>query len=175
MLKTSCDAFRRPSESSFFDTYYQPVRELPDDVTKEVFLDTLTNCDMLIPNGNSMGEKKSFVLAQLLQLRYPGKVVVLCSDDGKARQRAIYIGNQIKCLSILSIFQKLKTDGLEKKMAWQYYHTYCQYLADHHQNTLKVWTHSTSEKISVDFETLFQDLYDNQFEIKGTGDLRYLR
>ena len=38
---------------------------------------------------------------------------------------------------------------------------------------MKVWTHSTSEKLNVDFEKLFEDIYAGKFEIKGTGDLRY--
>ena len=174
MLKTSCDAFKKPSAKSFFETYYQPLTDLPDDAGRDQFLSTLTICDSAIPNGNSMGEKKSLVLAQLMQLKYPGKVVVFCSDDGKARQRVGYIGNQIRCLSILSAFQKLQADGLEKEAARQYYDSLCSFLSLHNQTAMKVWTHSTSEKISVDFQTLFEDIYAGRFEIKGTGDLRYM-
>ena len=174
MLKTSCDAFKKPSAKSFFETYYQPLTDLPDDAGRDQFLSTLTICDSAIPNGNSMGEKKSLVLAQLMQLKYLGKVVVFCSDDGKARQRVGYIGNQIRCLSILSAFQKLQADGLEKEAARQYYDSLCSFLSLHNQTAMKVWTHSTSEKISVDFQTLFEDIYAGRFEIKGTGDLRYM-
>ena len=172
MLKTSCDAFPKSGGKSFFSTYYQPLIDLPDP-DKEQFMTTLAACDTAIPNGNSMGEKKSLVLAQLMQLKYPGKVVILCSDDGKARQRVAYIGNQIRCLSILSTFQKLQADGLAKETARQYYDSFCSFLSLHNQTGMKVWTHSTSEKISVDFESLFDDIYAGKFEIKGTGDLRY--
>lgn len=173
MLKTSCDAFPKSSGKSFLETYYQPLIDLPEDAEKEQFLSTLCACDAAIPNGSSMGEKKSLVLAQMLQLKYPGKVVILCSDDGRARQRVAYIGNQIRCLSILSTFQKLQTDGLTKEIARQYYDSLCSFLALHNQTAMKVWTHSTSEKISIDFATLFDEIYAGKFEIKGTGDLRY--
>lgn len=173
MLKMSCDAFKKPSEKTFFETYYQSLSDLPDDVELEQFLLTLFGCDSAIPNGNSMGEKKSLVLAQLMHLKYPGKVVVFCSDDGKARQHVAYIGNHIRCLSVLSAFQKLQTDGLEKEIARQYYDSLCDFLSNHNQNSMKVWTHSTPEKISVGFQKLFEDIYGGKFEIKGTGDLRY--
>ena len=38
---------------------------------------------------------------------------------------------------------------------------------------MKVWAHSSSERINVGFDQLFEDLYAGKFEIKGTGDLRY--
>ena len=136
-------------------------------------MSTLSACDAAIPNGSSMGEKKSLVLAQLMQLEHPGKVVIFCSDDGRARQRVAYIGNQIRYLSILSTFQKLQADGFAKDTAREYYASFCSFLSLHHQTGMKVWTHSTSEKINVDFEQLFDDIYAGKYEIKGTGDLRY--
>lgn len=173
MLKTSCDAFPKSAGQSFFATYYQPLIDLPEDTSKEQFLSTMSACDAAIPNGSSMGEKKSLVLAQLMQLKHPGNVVIFCSDDGRARQRVAYICNQIRCLSILSAFQKLQADGLAKDIAREYYDSFCSFLSLHHQTGMKVWTHSSSEKISVGFEQLFDDIYAGKFEIKGTGDLRY--
>ena len=173
MLKTSCDAFPKSGGKSFFETYYQPLTDLPEDAEKEQFLSVLSTCDAAIPNGSSMGEKKSLVLAQLMQMKYPGKVVVLCSDDGRARQRVVYVGNQIRCLSILGTFQKLHADGLEKEVARQYYDSLCSFLSLRNQTGMKVLTHSTSERVSADFATLFDEIYEGKFEIKGTGDLRY--
>ncbi len=48
----------------------------PDYISQDDFLNILETLDKAIGNGSSMGEKKSFVLAQLLQLKYPGEVVV---------------------------------------------------------------------------------------------------
>lgn len=136
MLRISCDSF----EPDFFDTAYKPLIELSDCVDESVFLNVLENCDCAIENGSSMGEKKSFVLAQLLQLKYPGQVVVFCSDDSRARQ---------------------------------YFDSLCSFYALHNQKSMKVWKHGTSERISVGFERLFDEIYAGKFEIRASGDLRY--
>ena len=98
-----------------------------------------------------MGENKSFVMGQLLQLKYPGKVVVFCSDDSGARRRVGYIDGRIKCLSVLAIFQKLMQDGFEKETARQYYDSLCSFYSLRGQKAMKVWKRSTSERVSVDF------------------------
>ena len=169
MLKRSCDAFK----GSLFPTYYQRLIDLPDKVGTDDFLSALADCDSKIPSRNSMGENKSFVLAQLLQLKYPGKVVVLCSDDSGARQRVGYIDGKIKCLSVLAIFQKMMQDGFARETARQYYDSLCSFYSLIGQRAMKVWKHSTSERISVDFLQLFEDISAGKFEIKGSGDLRY--
>ena len=169
MLKRSCDAFK----GSLFPTYYQRLIDLPDKVGTDDFLSALADCDSKIPSRNSMGENKSFVLAQLLQLKYPGKVVVLCSDDSGARQRVGYIDGKIKCLSVLAIFQKMMQDGFARETARQYYDSLCSFYSLRGQRAMKVWKHSTSERISVDFLHLFEDISAGKFEIKGSGDLRY--
>ena len=173
MLKASCATSMKLSGKSFFDTYYIPLTDLTDDAGEEEFLATLAMCDSYIPNGSGMGETKSLVLAQLMQLKYPGRVVVFCSDDGKARQRATYIGNDIKCLGISATFQKLLADGMPKEDVRQFFDSFSQFLAIHNQTTIKVWTHKSSEKVHVGFETLFEDICEGKFEIKGNGDLRY--
>lgn len=169
MLRISCDSF----ELDFFDTAYKPLIELSDCVDESVFLNVLENCDCAIENGSSMGEKKSFVLAQLLQLKYPGQVVVFCSDDSRARRNVTYIDGSIRCLSILATFQKLKADGLAKDAARQYFDSLCSFYALHNQKSMKVWKHGTSERISVEFERLFDEIYAGKFEIRASGDLRY--
>ena len=169
-LKNGCDAF----DDKFFKRYYKRLTDLPGESEKKVFLDVLKICEQDIPNGNSMGEKKSLVLAQLFELKYPGRVVVLCSDDGKARRRLAYIRNGIKGFSILAAFHKLKQNGLGETIAKQYYDSLCSFYSLRNQTAMKVWKQSGSERISVDFDILFRDLYDGKFEIKADGDLRYI-
>jgi hypothetical protein len=142
---------------------------LPDEVEKDEFLSALADCDSRIPSRNSMGENKSFVLGQLLQLKYPGKVVVFCSDDSGARRRVGYIDGRIKCLSVLAIFQKLMQDGFEKETARQYYDSLCSFYSLRDQKAMKVWKRSTSERVSVEFLPLFEDIFAGKFEIKGPG------
>ncbi len=161
MLRTSCDSF----DQGFFSTAYKPLIESPDYIGEQDFLSALENCDRAIENGSSMGEKKSFVLAQLLQLKYPGQVVVFCSDDSRARRSVTYVNGAIRCLSILAIFQKLKADGLAKNVAREYYDSLCSFYALHDQKAMKVWKHGTSERVSVEFERLFDEIYAGKFEI----------
>lgn len=87
MLRTSCDSF----DQDFFNASYKMLIESPDYISQEDFLDILELSDHAIGNGSSMGEKESFVLAQLLQLKYPGQVVVFCSDDSRARRNIAYV------------------------------------------------------------------------------------
>ena len=85
--------------------------------------------------------------------------VVLCSDDSGARQRVGYIDGKIKCLSVLAIFQKLMQDGFDRETARQYYDSLCSFYSLRDQKAMKVWKHSTSERISVEFLPLFEDIF----------------
>ena len=169
MLKMSCDSF----DPEFFNKFYISLVKLSDDADKQAFLNTLKICDRNILNGSSMGEKKLFVLAQALELKYPGQVVVFCSDDSRARQNVTYIDGSIRCLSMLATFQKLRNEGFNKDEVKQYYDSLCRFYSLHGQKTMKVWKNRTSERVNVDFEQLFDEIYSDMFEIKRTGDLRY--
>ncbi len=169
MLKTSCDA----TSVSFFDYYYAKLIALPDNVDHNTFIAALKVCEEAIQNGNSIGEKKTFVLAQLLQMKYPGRVVVFCSDDSRARQNIAYIDSRFRCLSIPSVFQKLRNDGVEKSEAEEYFGSLFNFYNSHGQKTVKVWKKGPSERISISLEEMFEGIYSDKFEIKGTGDLRY--
>ncbi len=169
MLRNSCNSF----DSDFFDIAYKSLSELRNDADEYTFLDALKACESVIENGNSMGEKKSFVLAQLLQLKYPGHVVVFCSDDARARQNIAYIDGKIRCLSILGVFQKFQKAGLEKSGTKQFYDSLCNFYVRYGQKGMKVWKHETLERVNVEFEQLFDEIYLDKFEIKASGDLRY--
>lgn len=169
MLKNSCDA----TSATFFDNYYGRLMKLPDNTDCITFANTIKTCKRMIQNGNSIGEKKTFVLAQMLQLKYPEQVVVFCSDDSGARQNMIYIDPRFRCLSITSVFQKLRNDGLSRTALVEYFNSLCDFYASHGQKTIKVWKKNKTEKVAITFEELFDGIYSDQFEIKGTGNLRY--
>lgn len=170
MLERSCNAF----ETGFFQAHYRELRLLPDKITKNVFLDTLRNCDAKIPNQNSMGEKKTFVLMQAMQLIYPGEVVVFCSDDGRARKNIAAVGSGVRCLSILSVFYKMMKAGMDKETVRPYFDSLCDFYRTNNQSAMKVWKAKNSEKIKVDFTGVFEDIFKDRFELLGTGDLKYL-
>ena len=155
LFEKSCNAF----EIGFFQEYYSELRLLPGIVSKNEFLEALTECDGRIPNKSSMGEKKSFVLIQTMQLIYPGKVVVFCSDDGRARRNIAAISDEVRCLSILSVFYKMMREGIDKETARPYFDSLCDFYKSNNQTSMKVWTANTSEKINVDVDKIFEDVF----------------
>ena len=38
---------------------------------------------------------------------------------------------------------------------------------------MKIWNANSSEKIRIDYKTVFNEIYDWKYELIGTGDLRY--
>lgn len=50
------------------------------------FLSALKACDGEIPHQNGLGEKKTYVLVQMMEIFHDKQVYVFCSDDFKARQ-----------------------------------------------------------------------------------------
>ncbi len=78
-------------------------------------------------------------------------------------------------VQIPAIFQKLKANGFEKDEARQYYDSLCAFYTLHNQSSFKVWKHTPVERVNVEFERLFDEIYAGMFEIWATGDLHYKR
>ena len=64
------------------------------------------DCDT-IGEGQNLGELKSYVLLQVLNLKFGEQIYVFCSDDKNARNGVISIGGA-RCISVLSSFVRLK-------------------------------------------------------------------
>lgn len=111
MLKDACDAFSK----TYFKEHYQTLEDF-DIVTstKQDYLETLQKADDEIGKHNSLGEIKSYVLLQLLSLLKGEQVYVFCSDDKAARNGATSFDN-VRCISALSAFLRLK-----KEISWTY-------------------------------------------------------
>lgn len=169
-LKNSCDAFER----GYFEAHYAPLIALPPDTDNEMFLTTLKACDDAIGEDNSLGEKKSLVLLQLLQFLYPKNVYVFCSDDGGARTGVISIGG-VHCISVLSLFYRLKEHGFDKRTMEPYFNSYEAFVGRAKQVAFKVWLVSPNPKrIRVPCRQVFDDIYDGKFRLRRTGDLEYI-
>lgn len=73
------------------------------------------DCDT-IGEGQNLGELKSYVLLQVLNLKFGEQIYVFCSDDKNARNGVISIGGA-RCISVLSSFVRLKKKlALRKRM-----------------------------------------------------------
>lgn len=107
-LKQGCDIF----SAEFYNQYFLPLDEMMDSGTydQERFLAVLRSCENQIGHQKSYGEIKAYVLAQTIKLLYNTEAYIFCSDDFGAR-RGFANSAQIPCISILSVFLKLRLLG----------------------------------------------------------------
>lgn len=56
---------------------------------------------------NGDGEKKTYVLVQMMEILYNKQVYVFCSDDFKARQSIASLTKTINCISILGVLEEI--------------------------------------------------------------------
>lgn len=106
MLKTACDAYK----DGYFEEKFVLVSQMDcRSISREDFLKQLQDdCDT-IGEGQNLGELKSYVLLQVLNLKFGEQIYVFCSDDKNARNGVISIGGA-RCISVLSSFVRLKKE-----------------------------------------------------------------
>ncbi len=169
LLQISCETFNK----GFFDQYYGALQDVKNITDIEYFLATLKECDSKIPHQNGLGEKKTYVLIQMLEIFYNEQVYVFCSDDFKARQSIASLRKPIKCISILGIFYKLMKMGHDKSEMEVYYTRLSAFLKN--QTVYKVWSLTGHQRIKVPIIQLLEDIYDEKFQLLGNGDLQYIK
>lgn len=167
-LENACKAYDAQYYQNHFGTLLAHGG-YPDDTS---FLMELATCETAIGRSKSLGEKKSAVLLQLLQLLYPGQVYVFCSDDFGARKGFTSFGD-VRCLSVISSFVFLKDLGFDKNELEQYFVSYENLCNITNQENFKVWKSASPEKISVSRRQVFNDIFSDNFEVLHIGDLKY--
>ena len=167
LLKNSCEAFN----AGFYDKYYGMLEHIESVNDVDGFLAILKRCDECIPYQNGVGEKKSLVLLQLLEVLYGNEVYVFCSDDFKARQSIAALFNPVSCISVLGVFYKLRKLGYDKAVMKEYYD--CLTVSLKNQTDFKVWSDTGYQRVKVPISKVFDDLYDDKFLMLRNGDLRY--
>lgn len=110
LLEMSCETFN----AGFFEKYYGTMSTIDHLENVDTFLPALKACDDNIPHKKGVGEKKTYVLIQMMQIIHSNQVYVFCSDDFKARQSIASLTESINCISILGVFHKLMKMGHEK-------------------------------------------------------------
>ena len=166
-LAEACNAY----DSQYFTTNFDVLSNyegIPDEAT---FLTNLAACEAVIGQSQSLGEKKSAVLLQLLQFLYPGQVYVFCSDDSGARKGFTGFGD-VKCLSVLSAFVFLKDLGFGKSDLERYFDSYESICNSRQQVSFRVWNSQLKEMIRIPCRQVFEDIFDDNYEVLQTGDLK---
>lgn len=139
----------------------------------DAFIEKLKMCDDNIPRQNGVGEKKTYVLIQMMEIMHGTQVYVFCSDDFKARQSIAGLTKPINCISVLGVFHKLMRMGYDKPEMQEYYNHLAAFLKN--QTEYKVWSLSGHQRIGVAVAKVFDDIYDGKFQLLKNGDLQYIK
>jgi hypothetical protein len=168
LLEISCEIFH----AGFFEKYYGSMRAIGNSENIDPFLTALKACDDRIPHRNGIGEKKTYVLIQMMEIIYGNQVYVFCSDDFKARQSIASLTEPVNCISILGVFHKLMKMGHEKCEMQEYYNSLSGFLKN--QTEFKVWASSGHQRLGVPIRTVFDEIYAGKFRLLRNGDLQYI-
>jgi hypothetical protein len=168
LLEISCETFN----AGFFEKYYGSMRAIGNLEDVDTFLAALKTCDDNIPHKKGVGEKKTYVLIQMMQIIHSNQVYVFCSDDFKARQSIAGLTEPINCISILGVFHKLMKMGHEKSEMQEYYDCLAAFLKN--QTEYKVWSLSGRQRMGVTIQKVFDEIYAGKFQLLRNGDLQYI-
>lgn len=166
LLKSSCDTFN----AGVFQEYYSSLENITD---IDCFVTALVACDEKVPHQNGLGEKKTYVLVQMMEILYDKQVYVFCSDDFKARQSIASLTRPINCISILGVFYKLMKMGYEKEEMQEYFSHLSAFLKN--QRDYRVWSQSGHQRIRVPMIQVLDDIYVGKFQLLRNGDLKYIK
>ena len=170
-LKDACDAFG----DDHFANYYAALQGLDySKISKTEFLEILAAADDGVGRQNSLGEIKTYVLLQTLDILNGEHIYMFCSDDQKARIGITQFDN-VRCISVLSAFLKLKNEiGLTKTLAEPYRNSWLDFCTEHKQATFRVLVANEKRKFcKVPCAQVLDDIYDDKFLILGDGNLKY--
>lgn len=172
MLRTACDAY----SEGYFEENFIGISKLDYScVSREEFLKQLESDCNAISEGENLGELKSYVLLQVLNMKFGEQIYVFCSDDKNARGGIVSIGGA-RCISVLSSFIRLQKEiGFTRDDAEPYIKSYMSRCLGKDQTTFKVQD-TTKEKrmCKVPCEQVFDEMFMGKIEEMKTGNLKYI-
>lgn len=173
MLKNACEAYKA---GYFEENFVQVARVRNISVTKEEFLENLRKDCVRIGAGNNLGELKSYVLLQVLNMKFGQQIYVFCSDDKNARNGIVAMGGA-RCISVLSSFIRLQKEiGFTKEEAKPYIESYMKCCLGENQKTFKVQDTSKERRICrVPCKQVFEEIFAGRIGELKTGNLRYIQ
>lgn len=172
MLKNACDAYKE----GYFEEKFLLISKIDClCVSREVFMRQLqVDCDT-IGEGQNLGELKSYVLLQVLNIKHGAQIYVFCSDDKNARNGVVSIGGA-RCISVLSSFVRLKNEiGFSREDAEPYIQSYMSRCLGKDQKTFRVQDTSKERRMcKIPCEQVFDEIFDGKIKEMKTGNLRYI-
>lgn len=146
-----------------------------EQIGREDFLKQLEAACDAIGEGQNLGELKTYVLLQALNMKFGKKVYVFCSDDKNARKGVISIGGA-RCISVLSSFIRLQKEiGFTREDAEPYIESYMRDCLGKNQTTFKVQDTSKEKRMcKVPCKQVFEDMFNGKIEELKTGNLKYI-
>ena len=172
-LKTACDAF----DKDYFNNHYAKLNGLNYvQITEREYLQELKRLDAGIGDGNNLGEIKEYVLLQWLNTLNEEPVFYFCSDDKDARNGVLAVGGAtIQCVSLVSVYQRLKNEGVfTKENVKPYVDAALNYFSRHHQVSIRVIEESkVGRHLRIPCEQVFREIFDDRFIELPNGFLKY--
>lgn len=173
MLNMACDAYRE----DYFEETFVELSELVDiDISLHDFLEKLeADCDA-IGEGKNLGELKSYILLQVLGIKFGQQIYVFCSDDKNARNGIVNIGGA-RCISVLSSFLRLQKEiGFTREDAEPYIKSYMSCCLSQNQTTFRIQDTSKEKRMcKVPCEQVFDEMFSGKIEELKTGNLKYIQ
>jgi hypothetical protein len=172
MLRTACEAYR----TGYFAEQFVNIASLDyTAIDKDSFLVVLDQECNALGEDHNLGELKSYVLLQFLNLSFGQQIYVFCSDDRNARNGIISIGGT-RCISVLSLFLRLKKEcGFEKEEAEPYIQSYLAFLQNSKQTTFRIQNGPrASQIVKTPCSQVFEELYAGKLEELKNGNLKYI-
>lgn len=170
-LEKACDAFG----DDHFANYYSSLQGLDyAKISKSEFLNEVSNADDNVGRQNSLGEIKTYILLQTLDILNGENIYMFCSDDQRARIGITQFDN-VRCVSVLSVFLKLKNEiGLTKDLAEPYRNSWLAFCTEHNQVTFRVLVANEKRRFcKVPCAQVLNEIYDDKFLALGDGFLKY--
>ena len=172
MLRTACDAYKY---GYFKENFVELAKVNSLYMKREEFLAKLSiDCDS-IGTGKNLGELKSYILLQVLNMKFGQQIYVFCSDDKNARNGIVAMG-EASCISVLSSFIRLKKEiGFNQEDAKPYIKSYMNYCLGKNQTTFKIQDTSKEKRIcKVPCEQVFEEIFAGKIDEMKTGNLKYI-
>ena len=172
MLKTACDAYK----AGYFEENFTEISKINAlHVGRTEFLEKLTLDCEAIGAGKNLGELKSYVLLQVLNMKFGQRVYVFCSDDKNARNGVVAIGGA-SCISVLSSFVRLQKEiHFSREDAEPYIKSYMSCCLGKNQTTFRIQDTSKERRMrKVPCEQVFDEIFARKIDEMRTGNLKYI-